>query len=260
MKKQGQEQQVPAVLKTFSILEFLLQNEDSTIKEISLECGISPASTTRILKTLTDLGYLKQVQNGTASTFSIGAKFIRFSEVAKSEIDLKAIAEPIMDRLSKKTSQTSQLAIIEGPFVYYILSKSNSAKINVVAPHNTPIPINVSACGKAIFANLTEEAKLEAIKTLELPSYTSNTITNKIEFLLSLSEVKKLGYATDKQEYAIGIGCLACPIFDHTGFPVAAIGITGQINNYENTDTFETIKREVSKAASDISAQLGFAN
>ena len=60
MPKDISENQVPAVRKTFSILEYLLTADGATIKDISANCQIPPASTMRIVKTLTEMGYLEQ--------------------------------------------------------------------------------------------------------------------------------------------------------------------------------------------------------
>lgn len=249
--------QVPAVLKTFAILEYLLDKNDATIKEISKHCNISQASTTRIVKTLTNLNYLKQTQDKTASSYKIGLGFLKFYQKAQNSIDLESIASLEMKKLSRKINQTSQLAILDGYNVIYTLAISTNVQVGVAAPINSPLPINVSAGGKVICAFLSEESKLDIIKNADLPPYTEHTITDKMELLLHLAKIKKQGYAFDNEEYAQGICCLAAPIFNHLGNIVAAVGVTGPSLFYSPTDNFDSIRDSVIETANNISKKLG---
>ena len=260
MSKDTVENQVPAVRKTFSILEYLLNNDDATIKDIAINCKIPPASTTRIVKTLTEMGYLEQNSEKTAALYRIGPRFLRFYQKARNNINLQAVAKPEMEHLSNETNQTSQLAILEGSSVLYILASNNNVQLGIMAPLDSPIPINVSACGKAICAYLPEETKLSILKRAALPSYTANTITDKMELLFRLSEIKKRGYEFDKEEYALGICCLAAPIFDHTGKVVAAVGITGPSSKYSSKEDFDTLVTAVKETAASISQKIGNIN
>ena len=126
-----------------------------------------------------------------------------------------------------------------------------------MAPLDSPIPINVSAGGKAICAYLPEEEKLSVLKRAALPSYTANTITDKMELLFRLSEVKKHGYEFDNEEYALGICCIAAPIFDHTGKVIAAVGITGPSSKYDSEEDFSKLVAAVQKTAASISRKIG---
>ncbi len=249
--------QVPAVLKTFAILEYLLEKNDATIKEISQHCNISPASTTRIVKTLTNLNYLKQNHDNTAATYKIGLGFLKFYQKAQNSIDLQSIAGLEMKKLSRKINQTSQLAILDGYNVVYTLAINTNVQVGVAAPINSPLPINVSAGGKVICAFLPEESKLDIVKNADLPPYTENTIIDKMELLLHLAKIKKQGYAFDNEEYAQGICCLAAPIFNHLGNIVAAVGVTGPSLFYSPKNNFDSIKDSVIETANNISIKLG---
>ncbi len=257
MPKDISENQVPAVRKTFSILEYLLTADGATIKDISANCQIPPASTMRIVKTLTEMGYLEQNSEKTAASYRIGPSFLRFYQKARNSINLQAIAKPEMESLSHETSQTSQLAILEGSSVLYIMVSNNNVQLGIMAPLDSPIPINVSAGGKAICAYLPEEEKLSVLKRAALPSYTANTITDKMELLFRLSEIKKRGYEFDNEEYALGICCIAAPIFDHTGKVIAAVGITGPSSKYDSEEDFSKLVAAVQKTAASISRKIG---
>lgn len=46
---------------------------------------------------------------------------------------------------------------------------------------------------------------------------TPYTITNRGLLRVELAEVPEVGYAVERQEYQLGIGCVAAPFFDRTG-------------------------------------------
>lgn len=56
---------------------------------------------------------------------------------------------------------------------------------------------------------------------------TSKTIDDVGKFISYLDRVRQMGYAEDNEEFALGIGCLAAPVFNHELRCVAAIGVTG---------------------------------
>ena len=87
---------------------------------------------------------------------------------------------------------------------------------------------------------------------------TEKSIIDKESFILHLHKVKEEGYAIDDEEYACGIGCLAAPIYNYLGKVVAAVGITGPIALYKQTDSFESLLDAVFLASKSISKELGF--
>ncbi|MDY4609170.1 MAG: IclR family transcriptional regulator [Sphaerochaetaceae bacterium] len=247
---------VPAVDRTIDILEYLLTHKQATVKEIAEACRIPSASASRLIKTLTVRGYLNE-HKGAASTYSLGLKFLQFAQTAYQNIDIETIAKEEMQRLSAITNQTSQFAVLDNDSVMYTQVVFPNIPVSIVAPLRTPIAVNLSAAGKILCGNLDEDAKIAFIQKTQLVQATDKSIVDKLEFLNHVNQAKKLGYACDMEEFSQGIGCVAAPIFDHTGKAIAAIGITGQFATYSNPVSFERLKNQVLSSASAISAKIG---
>ena len=62
--------------------------------------------------------------------------------------------------------------------------------------------------------------------------------------------------AEDNEEFALGIGCLAAPVFNHELRCVAAIGVTGGIQDYCG-ESRETLVAMLLRTADTISQKLG---
>ena len=85
---------------------------------------------------------------------------------------------------------------------------------------------------------------------------TPHTITDPAAFLDELEETLLRGYAIDNQENELGGRCVAAPIFDYLGKPVAAISMSVPIQRFPE-DKFPEFGEKVKQAAQTISLQLG---
>ncbi|MFW6030895.1 MAG: helix-turn-helix domain-containing protein, partial [Halanaerobiales bacterium] len=96
--------------KTLLILEkFTYDKKEWGVTELSLEFGSSKSTIHRILKTLQDRGFLKQINNN--GKYSLGYKLMELGEIAKSNIEVSQVAEENMNKLSDITNETILLHI-----------------------------------------------------------------------------------------------------------------------------------------------------
>lgn len=87
-----------------------------------------------------------------------------------------------------------------------------------------------------------------------LPAYENHSC----EFENEAEQIEKQGYATDKEEFAKGIICIACPIYDNSGKVIAAVGISS-LTIYDDINSLTDDKLPLLKqAARSISLKLGY--
>jgi IclR family acetate operon transcriptional repressor len=63
--------------------------------------------------------------------------------------------------------------------------------------------------------------------TMALPRETQRTITDRARLDAEIETVRNQGYAVDDEEHALGLRCVAAPVFDEFGRAVAAISVSG---------------------------------
>jgi len=240
------------------IIEYLCDTkEPQSLKAISKNLQIPSTSTFRIIKNLVDRGYLIE-QNVGCLVYSMGNRIAELAYHYNKNISLNAISLPIMERLSKSTGQTSQLAIMNGNQFIYVEQVLPTVPVSVVAPLHTPIALNYSAGAKIILANKPISFQTSYLANCRFDRKTKNTIIEVEKLLDELSRAKVGGYAVDNEEFSMGVGCIAAPIYNYNLECVAAIGVTGQIESYRDAETFNRFLVEVKMAANEISRNLGY--
>ena len=121
----------------------------------------------------------------------------------------------------------------------------------------TKLDINISAAGMVLASALEED---------ELNNLINNTIFTK-NIIYTLSKLKRIkkelkkvytkGYAFNDQQYAIGVRCLAAPVFNFEDKVIVTINITGHI--YKMTDdNIDFLNEKLLKAALEAFRIMGF--
>lgn len=89
------------------------------------------------------------------------------------------------------------------------------------------------AVGKAVLAHLGADAVTAYVERYGLRAFTGCTITDPAVLDRALADVRARGIAVDREEYAEGFTCLAAPLLDATGQPVAALALSLPARRYD---------------------------
>lgn len=188
------------------------------VTEMAALIGVHKSTASRLAAALERAGLLAR----SGRRFRLGAQVIRLGALALRSFDLVAALQPAMDRLSRQTGETVNLAIPDGHEVLniaevpsvYILSASGSWIGRRTTPHAV-------ANGKVLLAY----GAIEAPDQLE--RYTAQTITTAETLEAELAAVRHDGYAVAVAELEEGLVAVAAPVFDGTGACVAALSVSG---------------------------------
>lgn len=247
---------IPAVEKALDILEYVAtQGTSVTAKEIASRLDIPASTTYRTVNYLCDRDYLKEDKQFDGRYY-LGFQVMFLAHQLTRQRDLIDIAKPVMRQLATQSGQTAQLGILHDFGVVYIDQSLPAQPVNIIAALRTRIPVNVSASGKVLVANLPTPEQSHFLDHAEFAAQTPESITNKPAFMDELQQVAQQGYALDHEEYARGIGCVAAPIHGDTGQTVAAIGITGSIADYTDPMNLQRLVELTKEAAQQISHHL----
>jgi DNA-binding IclR family transcriptional regulator len=247
---------IPAVIRTLDIFENLLASTSpKSLSELSKELNIPQASLFRILKSMESKDYITTIEE-IPYKYEISYKVIQLVTEYKERYSYNKIVKPVMEILTNKTHQTAQYAIFKHSQFLYIEQVLSTAELNYIAQLYKPLEINTSAGAKIILANQPSDVQNHYLSNVKLGKKTDKTATDIDELRKDLEISYKRGYALDDEEFAVGIGCMAVPIFDKRDKCVGAIGVTGRIQEYQDKENFNYILTCLKEAAHSIMNKL----
>ena len=213
--------------RLFGALEYLAEHGPSTLTELSAYLELNKSTAHRVVSSLQYMGYVKQSED--TGRYEATFKVARLADQIMAKLDIVGAARPYLQRLSEKTGETVHLVQLEGSDVVYIDKvESLSNTMRMVSHIGSRIPFYRSAVGKAIAAHMTTGEGCEIERT------TPYTITNFEDFLETLEEVRRKGYALDNEENETGVRCIGAALSLGGRRPEYAFSISVPIGRMDN--------------------------
>lgn len=193
-----------------------------TLSEIAQATGMTRATVRRFLLTLAHEGYVQI--NG--KHFTLTPKVLQLGFSALSSMDLWDVAQPVMNELSEKLSESCFAAVLDDQSVIYVARATpNNRRVNVGISIGSRVPAYCVSTGRVLLAALPEEAVHRYIEDMVFTKFTPNTITSKVQLRSLLDEVRRQGWSIVDQELEVGLRSLSVPIRDGSGHIVAALNV-----------------------------------
>lgn len=220
-----------------------------TLTELATSTGLPKQTTSRLLATLVDFEFVEK--HGVA--YRIGYQCFRLGNLYTFDEHLQRRARPIMERLKDQVQEVVQLGTLSDHGILYLERVEPRRSIAVVPSQPGSIrPAYCTALGKVLLSQLGTEELAERLRETYFESKTPKTITSREALLTELEATRRRGYAVDEGESDEEIGCVAAPIFDNLGRPVAAISVSAPRFRISG-ETRTSVANRVVRAASELS-------
>ncbi len=214
------------VEKTIEVLEAFLKRETEIgLAEIAKMVGLNISTAHRIVSTLVARGYLNQRQK--RGKYFLAPKFLEFSNVIRRRMKIGEIALPVINNLNKMTSESVKLSVLDRDEAVCIEEIESSLHLRIFTRVGTRFPLHCTAAGKVFLAHMREDELERYVSAKGLFPCTNNTITDYGKLKEELAEVNRKGVAIDREEFDLGVKCIAVPVKDGNGDVVATISISG---------------------------------
>lgn len=214
------------IRRALKILEIFLSREGEVgLLELTKLSGLNISTVHRIVSVLVTCGYLNQQRK--RGEYSLGLKFLEFSNIVKKRLKIRDMALPFLQQLNEVIGETINLAVLDANEAVIIEMFESGHALRMFSGAGQRIPLHCTALGKIFLAHTIEEEVERFLNGNGLPYYTKNTITGFGKLKKELSIVKQEGIAKDDEEYELGARCVAAPIRDCDENVVAAISASG---------------------------------
>ena len=256
-KKSGKERtgQVQSLTRALNILNEIATSQSGLqLSEISKILTLAPSTTHRLLTSLQEEKYVQFDRD--AGRWQIGIQAFVTGNGFLMSRDLVTVARPYMRQLMENGRESVNLAIADHDQALYLAQVESREMMRVLAKPGGRVPLHCSGVGKAFLAASTEKQVDKFLKRHSLCAVTNHTIIDPDALRRELKLSRERGYATDDEEHAIGLRCVAAIIYDEHHEPIAAISLSGPRARISDQQLVEYGNLTV-KAAADITAAMG---
>lgn len=201
---------VQSIERAFGLLETLADAGGAMgLSQLAHASGLPLPTIHRLLRTLVDLGYLRQESS---RQYVLGPRLIRLGE-ASSHL-LSIWARPHLARLADDLGESANLAMLDGDEIVYVAQVQSRQSMRMFTEVGRRVLPHCTAVGKAIMADMPPEQVREILKRTGMPRHTPTTVTDPEEFARQLAVAARVGYATDEGEQETGVRCVAVAVPD----------------------------------------------
>ncbi len=244
----------PSIDKALGILELLSDRPNGLrMVDIARELGMAKSSAHLTLEVLRARGYVIRDEAG---CHRLGLKLFELGARVLQALDVRQVARPHLEALSRRTGLTTHLAKLDGHQVVYLDRVDGHGLVRFDTYVGKRAPVNLTAVGKAIVAYLPE-SQLDEILRVDFRRGTERSPSLPYDFKVQLREFRELGYMVEDEEEVPGIYCVAAPVHQAGGSVVASIGVIG-LKSDLSAGGLERIGAELRAVAVEISAHLGY--
>jgi len=245
--------QAPSVKKAFQILRSISDTERGLgISELSKSLGISKSTVHGVTSALEEVGAI--IRNPITKRYNLGYTIVDLVKKGLSRIPLREVAIRHMERLMEETGETVFLGILTDDSIFILDVVESNKELKITSPSGTKIPLSAGATGKLFLAYMEEKGAIRYLTSRGLVKYTENTITDLNRYLNEIKEVRKKGFAIDREEYLQGVKAVAA-IIKTEGPILAAIWVVGFSSSLTDDKMQYVIERTL-KAADAISRDI----
>jgi len=200
-----------------------------TATQTGLKANLTRTAARRYLISLVHFGYAQT----DGKYYWLLPRVLKIGQGYLESSRLPRLVQPFLQRFSMETGETANFSVLDDHEVVY-LYRSNSPRILSIGFHaGARLAAHCSSAGHAMLAYL-EQAKFDVwVREHNFSRFTSQTITDKDEFIRVIKVVKQRGYALVDQYANMGLSGLAVPLLDKKGVPVGALSTTFQNVAYQ---------------------------
>ena len=249
---------VQSLVRALALLNRIADAPDAgaSLTELAQQVGLPASTAHRLLTTLEQERFVRFDHDG--RLWSVGVQaFVAGCAFTKTR-SLTALARPHMRQLMEESGETVNLAVEDEGRAVYLAQVECRQMMRAFARPGSRVPLHCSGVGKAILSGASDKSLAKTLHRHGMPRLTVKTLTSTTALRADLERTRAAGYAIDDEEHAVGLRCIAAPIFDETGDVVGAVSASGPMARIVD-ERVAPLGVLVLAAARAVSAEMGAA-
>ena len=197
-------------------------------RDIADAVGLPQPTTHRLLQTLVDCGYARQLSD---RRYALGFRLVRLGAVANRLVG--ADTEAVLAELVRELGETANLAILAGDRAEYVAQAPSAHSMRMFTEVGRQVDLHATGVGKALMAQMPDSEVAAIVDRTGLVAHTPRTVTTRLGLQAALAEVRAQGFAIDDEEQELGVRCVAMAIPAAAGFQ-AAVSVSGPVTRVDD--------------------------
>lgn len=212
---------VQSVERAFALVETLAAHDRALgVTDLAAESGLSLGTIHRLLRTLVDLGYVRQDQS---RGYALGPGLIKLGERAAHS--LASWSRPLLESAVRDLDESVNLAALENDQVVYVAHVPSSQSMRMFTEVGSRVAVHSTGVGKAMLAQMPEQHARALLARTGMPASTPHTLTDPDVLVRELRAISTQGYALDEEEQEAGVRCVAVAV--PGAVPPLAVSMSG---------------------------------
>lgn len=197
------------------------------VSELGVLLGLPKPTAHRIVRMLESEGLLQREPG--SRRYVSGARLIRLGLGIVAASMLSAPRHAILEALSQKIGETCNFGVMAGSHVVYLDRVESAWPFGLRFEPGSRVPLHCTSMGKLFLSLLPAQKRALLLKSIPLYRYTENTVTDAAHLETELEKIRSAHVSIDNQEFLAGVVCVAVPVRDPSGQPVAALAVSAPL-------------------------------
>jgi len=219
------EHKLGVTARSFAILEHVAGSRAPVdVLDIIASLKLPKATAYRLVDWFVTQGYLSR--EPARRRLIIGPKLTNLAFGALSSSMRHDTPHVVLQRLVHTLNETCNIGtLLNGEVVYLDRVEADHWPLRLHYTAGSRVPLHCSAIGKLFLALAASPRRRRLLQSMELRRFTDSTITDSARLETELRQIRKEQVSFDREEYLVGVVCMAVPVIGKTGEMLAALAI-----------------------------------
>ena len=221
----SREHKLGATARSFAILDHVASSQNPVdVLDIISSLKLPKATAYRLVDWFVSHGYLAREPG--RKRLIVGPRLTNLAFGVLSASMRNDAPHLVLQRLVRSLNETCNIGtLLNGEVIYLDRVEAEHWPLRLHYTSGSRVPLHASAIGKLFLALAPSPRRQRLLQSLELRRYTDGTITDRPRFEAELRQIRKEQVSFDREEYLVGVVCMAVPVVGKNGEPLAALAI-----------------------------------
>jgi DNA-binding IclR family transcriptional regulator len=224
-RRATREHKLGATARSFAILEHVAKSRAPVdVLDIIASLKLPKATAYRLVDWFIGHGYLSREPG--RRRLVVGPRLTDLAFGALSSSMRNDTPHVVLQRLVHSLNETCNIGtLLNGEVVYLDRVEADHWPLRLHYTSGSRVPLHCSAIGKLYLAMAPSARRKRLLQSLELRKFTENTIVDGARLDAELRQVRKEQVSFDREEFLMGVICMAVPVIGKNGELLAALAI-----------------------------------